>query len=86
MIVGDEPAAFTRVEIGLDSFPRVFFPIAIHHYKFEKPIIFYNIEKFWDPFLEMLKAYEKKNLFYPETMVSFKVVDTVQDLMREVRA
>jgi len=55
-------------------------------YKFEKPIVFFNIENFWDPFLEMLKSYEKTKLFYPETMKAFKVVDTIDDLMREIRA
>ena len=50
-------------------------------YKFEKPILFFNWEGFWDPFMEMLKSYDKTNLFYPETMASFKVVDNVNDLM-----
>ncbi len=55
-------------------------------YKFTKPIIFFNWENYWDPFLEMLKAYEKTGLFYPETMASFQVVDNVNDLMEALRA
>lgn len=50
-------------------------------YKFEKPVVFFNWEGFWDPFLQMLKTYEKTKLFYPETMRSFVVVDNIQDLM-----
>lgn len=50
-------------------------------YKFEKPIVFFNWQGFWDPFLEMLKSYERTELFYPETMASFQVVDNVADLM-----
>lgn len=55
-------------------------------YKIKKPIIFFNWEGFWNPFLEMLKAYEKTNLFYPETMASFKVVGTMDELKRELDA
>ena len=55
-------------------------------YKFEKPIVFFNWEGFWNPFLEMLKAYEKTKLFYPETMASFTVVDNVSDLMEAIGA
>lgn len=55
-------------------------------YKFEKPIVFYNFQGFWDPFLQMLKSYEKTKLFYPETMRSFKVVDNLNDLMKEICA
>lgn len=50
-------------------------------YKFTKPIVFLNIDGFWDPFLTMLKAYEQTRLFYPETMQSFKVVNTVEELI-----
>lgn len=53
-------------------------------YKFEKPIIFFNYDGFWDPFLAMLKTYEKTGLFYPETMKSFVVVDTVDALFEEI--
>ena len=53
-------------------------------YKFDKPIIFFNIDGFWDPFLQMLKAYEKTGLFYPETMRAFKVVDNMNDLIGEM--
>ena len=55
-------------------------------YKFNKPIVFFNWEGFWDPFLQMLKSYEKTGLFYPETMASFKVVDNVHSLMKELGA
>ncbi len=55
-------------------------------YKFEKPILFFNWEGFWDPFLEMLKSYEKTELFYPETMTAFQVVDNIPDLMRGLHA
>lgn len=53
-------------------------------YKLSKPIVFFNWEGFWDPFFKMLKEYEKTNLFYPETMKSFKVVDNVDDLFKEL--
>lgn len=53
-------------------------------YKFAKPIVFYNCDGFWDPFLTMLKSFEKTNLFYPETMKSFSVVDSVNALFREI--
>lgn len=52
-------------------------------YKFDKPIIFFNWEGFWNPFLAMLSAYEKTNLFYPETMQAFQVVETVDDIFKE---
>ena len=55
-------------------------------YKFKKPIVFYNVDGFWDPFLEMIKAYEKTGLFYPETMESFKVVDQMDQLFEECHA
>ncbi len=50
-------------------------------YKFKKPIIFFNWEGYWQPFFDMLKAYEKTKLFYPETMESFVVVDKIEDIM-----
>lgn len=53
-------------------------------YGFEKPILFFNWEGFWNPFLDMLKTYERKNLFYGETMKSFKAVDNLDDLFREL--
>lgn len=55
-------------------------------YKKGKPIIFFNWQGFWDPFLEMLKSYEKTQLFYPETMKCFSVVDNVGDLIKELHA
>ncbi len=55
-------------------------------YKFDKPIVFFNWEGFWDPFLNMLKEYEKTKLFYPETMKSFVVVDRIEDLMEALDA
>ncbi len=55
-------------------------------YHFSKPIIFFNWENFWDPFFSMLKNFEKTGLFYPETMQSFKVVTTVDQLFGELHA
>lgn len=54
-------------------------------YKHDKPIVFFNWEGFWDPFLEMLKTYSTQTeLFYPETMESFKVVSQVSDIFKEI--
>ncbi len=53
-------------------------------YKFKKPVLFFNWENFWDPFLNMLKVYEKKNLFYNGTMKSFKVVNNLDHLFKEL--
>ena len=53
-------------------------------YRFKKPILFFNWEGFWDPFLDMLRTYEKKNLFYEETMESFKVVNNLDHLFKEL--
>ncbi len=53
-------------------------------YRFKKPIVFFNWEGFWNPFLEMLRTYESKNLFYGETMGSFKVVNNLNDLFEEL--
>ena len=55
-------------------------------YKFKKPIVFYNWNGFWNPFLDMLKAYEKTKLFYPETMEAFVVVDDVKDIVKACHA
>jgi len=49
-------------------------------YKTDKPIIFFNWQGFWNPFLEMLKSYEKTGLFYPETMKSFTVVESITEM------
>ena len=53
-------------------------------YKVNKPIVFFNWQGFWDPFLKMLEAYSKTELFYPETMESFKVVNQVQEIFKEI--
>jgi uncharacterized protein (TIGR00730 family) len=55
-------------------------------YKFDKPIVFFNWENYWNPFLEMLKSYEKTNLFYPETMQAFQVVENMDELMEVLSA
>ncbi len=51
-----------------------------------KPVVFFNWNGFWDPFFEMLKKFEKTNLFYPETMKSFKSVNSVEDVLKECYA
>lgn len=51
---------------------------------FKKEIIFFNWEGFWDPFFDLLKHYEKEKVFYPETMESFSVVDTVDGIFKEL--
>lgn len=53
-------------------------------YKGNKPIIFFNWQGFWDPFLQMLDAYSKTDLFYPETMESFRVVNQVDEIFKEI--
>jgi uncharacterized protein (TIGR00730 family) len=53
-------------------------------YPITKPLIFFNWEGFWDPFLAMLKAYEKTGLFYPQTMDAFKVVNTVSEIFEVI--
>ena len=53
-------------------------------YHFKKPILFFNWEGFWDPFLDMLKIYENKNLFYERTMKSFKVANNLDHLFKEL--
>jgi hypothetical protein len=34
----------------------------------------------------MLKSYEKTNLFYPETMQAFQVVDRIEDIVEALDA
>ena len=53
-------------------------------YGFQKPILFFNWQGFWNPFLDMLKNYEKAQLFDKVTMESFQVVDGLDDLFREL--
>ena len=53
-------------------------------YKFKKPILFFNWKGFWDPFLEMLKTYERKKMFYKETMKAFKVTHNLDELFGEL--
>lgn len=55
-------------------------------YKFKKPIVFFNIDGFWNPFFDMLKVYQKTGLFYPETMTSYVVVDSVKKVLEECHA
>ena len=52
--------------------------------RFKKPIVFFNWQGYWDPFWDMMKAYEAKNVFYPETMASFILVDDVDTLIKEL--
>ena len=53
-------------------------------YGFQKPILFFNWQGFWNPFLDMLKNYEKAHLFDKVTMETFQVVDHLDDLFREL--
>jgi uncharacterized protein (TIGR00730 family) len=53
-------------------------------YKKAKPILFFNWQNFWTPFFNMLKEYEKTNLFYPETMTSFKSFHNLKELCEEL--
>lgn len=49
-------------------------------YKFQKPLIFFDHQGFWQPFLKMLSEYEKTGLFYPETRDAFQVVESLDQL------
>lgn len=51
---------------------------------FKKEIIFFNWEGFWDPLFDLLKHYEKEKVFYPETMESFAVANTVDEIFKEL--
>ncbi|MCJ8277231.1 MAG: TIGR00730 family Rossman fold protein [Bdellovibrionales bacterium] len=53
---------------------------------FDKKIIFFNWEGFWDPVMDMLKHYEDQKVFYPETMACFKMVSTVDEIFKELES
>jgi uncharacterized protein (TIGR00730 family) len=49
---------------------------------FDKPIIVYNVDGFWDSLLAMMKDLESKNVLTPNLMGCFQTCNTMEELLR----
>ena len=47
---------------------------------FDKPIVFFNWEGFWDSFLALLEDYKQRKVLYPEAMKTFSNVGSVEEI------
>ena len=48
-------------------------------------ILFFNWQGFWGPFQSLLQDLEKRGVLYPEALSSYKMVDTIEELCKELR-
>jgi uncharacterized protein (TIGR00730 family) len=49
-----------------------------------KPIVFANINGFWNPLLELLDHMREEGFIRPDMPITYKVADTVEDILKKV--
>ena len=79
-------SAFVALPGGIGTLEELFEILVGRILKFhDKPIIIVNVDGFWEPMLQMLRAYETMGFVRPMTFEQFEIVESVDEAVERLK-